>query len=485
MKVLFIDSYWNNGHDPMHLGLAYIMSSIDDNAITEIKLVDFVNYNSIFSNSVEEFEKDENKFFKEVKEESVNSDIIMITCSYGYYPRALKAAEIAKEANGDSLVIMGGSFISYLDKWQAARCQPLLDSTCVDILCVGEGENVVSDLVKLKKGKIKYSDIPGIKYRAEFNEIKINAPRVFEKDLNVIKYPEWSYFNRAKYPEFFPIIGSRGCPHYCNFCFEREHWRKQYRCRTAQNIMGEIERNLEKFNVRNFSMEDSSFIAYPYAKELCLELINRKEKYTWWALARVDEICANPGLVELMAKAGCVSLIVGFESPNPDELKGFDKGITTKQHLEAINIMRSCDIHIQGCFILAFPEKPLYNIEHTVNYGLNLGVDVKRWHFFQPVYSKLHENIQVRKEYGPWQLKDSLVNVPDTVLAQYLKRGYLYQLTDEHALIRMVPYSDTFEELGNVVYDGVSVDRLYSKIRSELILTNKSFDESEYYSVLS
>lgn len=485
MKVLFIDSYWNNGHDPMHLGLGYIMSGINDDEISEIKLVDFVSYKSIFTNSLIEFEEHENEFFKEIKDEAVNADIIMITCSYGYYPRALKAAEVAKLSNKDSLVVMGGPFISYLDKWKEAQVQPLIDSKYIDILSVGEGEKIISELIRLKKGRIKYSEIPGIKYRDNSGEININSARVFENNIDLIKYPDWSHFNIEKYPKFFPVIGSRGCPHYCNFCFEREHWRKRYRIRTPENIIGEIEHNLKTYNINKFSMEDSSFMAHPYAKEICIEILNRKVKYTWWALARVDEICSNPSLVELMAAAGCVSLIVGFESPNPQELKGFDKGITAYQHKEAIKILRNNGIHIQGCFILSFPENPLYNIEHTVSYGNSLGVDIKRWHFFQPVYADLHKKIQVRNEYGPWQLKNSIVNVPDRILSQVLKSGYLYQLTDEHALIRMVPYSEAFDELCNVSYDGITLDKIYTKIRSELAATNESFDESEYYSILT
>lgn len=98
---------------------------------------------------------------------------------------------------------------------------------------------------------------------------------------------------------------SRGCPYHCSFC-AKENFRNGYRQRPLAVILEELD-NLITQGVEYIYFIDEIFLPN---RQLLKELMNRSVKFG--VQTRID--LWTPPLLELLGKAGCVSIEAGVES---------------------------------------------------------------------------------------------------------------------------------------------------------------------------
>ena len=70
-------------------------------------------------------------------------------------------------------------------------------------------------------------------------------------------------------------------------------------------------------------------------------------KFTWSTQVRVD-IAKDAELIDLMYKAGCRIVYVGFESVNPESLKEMKKSQSLEEMAESVKILKRYHINIHG-----------------------------------------------------------------------------------------------------------------------------------------
>ena len=123
------------------------------------------------------------------------------------------------------------------------------------------------------------------------------------------------------------MMGSRGCPYKCGFCFKTPS-DKKYRTRSVENIVDEIE-----FLIRNYKIEEVMFyddiMPKAYARDLSNEIIKRNVKIYWQTPQRVNLV--TPELLGLMKKAGCHILRFGVEQGDPEMMRLVEKRTTIDQ----------------------------------------------------------------------------------------------------------------------------------------------------------
>lgn len=105
------------------------------------------------------------------------------------------------------------------------------------------------------------------------------------------------------------VEASRGCPYNCTFC-AKENFRNAYRRRPADVILAEID-NLLRQDVEYVYFIDEIFL--PNA-ELLEGLVSRRLKFG--VQTRID--LWKPPMLELLGRAGCVSIEAGVESLTPE-----------------------------------------------------------------------------------------------------------------------------------------------------------------------
>ena len=482
-KVLLIDSAWKTGKfEAPSFSLGYIGAVLLQNDIN-VEIIDFVSPEGENAKTISEFErKYEQPFFDEIKQKAKHADIVGITCNYGCYPRALKAAESAKKGNKNALVVIGGPFISSIEhfsKWQGLT---LKDSKAIDVSVRGEGERTIIELADFIEGKIKLQEIKGITYRNRGKIYKTQDRELIE-DINKIPFPAWSLFDLKKYAKFMYVIASRGCKYNCAFCDEKILWGRSFRYRNVDNLIDEIKRNISEFGITSFSIEDSTLGAYPFIEEFCDKIIAEGLGIKWMALCRVDEICKKDVLLRKMKKAGCVSIEFGIESGDNNMLNRMRKGTTTNKIKEAVKKSKNLGFIVQGSFIVGFPGETEESIEKTIKFAKKLKLDVYRWHIYQPSLRMLAESDKwgiVMKD-DSW--RDINLSLPNHLLTNSMS-GHTFALTEQHAAIRAEENGEKVNDLG-ISYCGIKLNRIYTWAQKAMKSTKANNNELMVYEILA
>jgi radical SAM superfamily enzyme YgiQ (UPF0313 family) len=160
------------------------------------------------------------------------------------------------------------------------------------------------------------------------------------------------YFYGANISPLIVILSGRGCPFLCTYCvFPQTLTGHTYRKRSIQDVVDEMAYIKAEFpDLGEIFFEDDTFTADPRrTAELCQEVIKRDLKITWSANARPD---VKYEVLELMKKAGCRELCVGFESCSMDVLKNVKKGLAGGMSERFMDAAKKAGILIHGCFMM-------------------------------------------------------------------------------------------------------------------------------------
>lgn len=251
-----------------------------------------------------------------------------------------------------------------------------IDNCCADIVCMGEGEETIQELVSLLESKQPVSSCKGICYRDSNRVIVITEKRVAIKDIDKIDFPAWDAFDfmetyvenhlfRYGRKKAMGILTTRGCPGRCNYCMC--NFGRVIRIRSVKNILSEIHLLVENYNVEHIHFIDDTFvISLGRMKEFCENFKNTFPYITWSANARADMV--NPDILKLMRASGCISLAYGIESGSPIILKYIRKNITIEQAINAIKWTREAGINLTTYLMIGMPCETPETVKETVKF---------------------------------------------------------------------------------------------------------------------
>ena len=127
---------------------------------------------------------------------------------------------------------------------------------------------------------------------------------------------------------------------------------------------------LRECGFRNFHFVDNTFNLPPsYAKELCSKIIQAELGIDWWAIVYPKWVDIE--LVELMAKAGCTQVSLGFESGSEPMLRKLNKQFNSE--VRAISDAFA-DVRIQrhGFLLLGGPGETKETVEESLEFADSL-----------------------------------------------------------------------------------------------------------------
>ena len=305
--------------------------------------------------------------------------------------------QIVKE-EADSKVIMVGPHATALPE------ETLKDANgAVDVICRGEYDYTVLDVVRCFEGCGDLDDILGISY-IKNGEIKHNASRPFIQNLDELPFPAWhhldimKYFDGQKLYPYIDMISGRGCPNRCIFCLWPQvmHGLK-YRLRSPKNVVDEMEYDIEnwpKLKKGEIFFEDDTFtVNKKRAMQICKEILERDLDITWSVNARANH--GDLELFKMMKKAGCRELLVGFESGDQGMLDRMNKNLTLEQSRAFVKLAHKAGLVVHGCFVLGLPGETRETMEKTIKFALELNLDSVQFSAAMPfpgtVYYKICE----------------------------------------------------------------------------------------------
>ncbi len=290
-------------------------------------------------------------------------DIVGLTSTTLTYKSALNIIKVAKDVLPDCLTIIGGSHATFWDEEALNECPQL------DIIVRGEGETTLLEIVKKVENGKSFHDVVGTTCRKGDDIIK-NPDRPHIEDLESLPYPAfhlWPIEHFKKYGKIiFPVMTSRGCTFWCDFCSAVRMFGRKYRMRSPQKVVDELEFLYKKYGEDQYTFYDDAFtVDQSRTEEICNEILKRGLKIKWDCETRVDMVTKD--LLQKMKDAGCIAVWFGVEAGSEQVIKAMGKGISLTQTFNAFKWANEVGLMTVASMILGFPGETRETAMESIN----------------------------------------------------------------------------------------------------------------------
>jgi len=302
---------------------------------------------------------------------SGDTDLIGVSVPFSQLaPVAHQIVAAAKARLPRVPIILGGVYPS---------SQPELAlSSRADWIVVGEGEDA---LYRIAAGE-NPGEIKGVYGRGG----TLNPPFVSTNplaDLDSLPFPDDALpeFDRylATSPRLYrkhlaaSIITSRGCPFSCEYCSIHSIYGKNWRSRSAENVLAEIDYWNTRHGVTYFEIEDDNFTLNRERAALILEGIIRfqeRGRMLLWSTpngVRIDTL--DEELIRLIKRARCINVTIGLEHGSPEMIRLMNKRLDLEKAFETIRLLTKHKIPVISLFIIVgFPGETPARFDECVRY---------------------------------------------------------------------------------------------------------------------
>ncbi len=350
MRVLLINPYYPISETPSPpLGLSYLAGALEENGI-EAKILDLVVF----------------PYTKRLIEEVVNRfqpQVVGATCVTMNFYNAKQVLKDVKTICPDIVTVMGGPHVTFCAE------ETLCQFPDLDMIALGEGENIIVNIAKQAAGNRRWDLVPGIVYRDGTDAILTTKKPKPIPGEDILK-PARHLVPLGRYRALgmpITLTTSRGCPFCCIFCVGGKLLGPRARFRRPEHVIEELE-EIAGFNFPQVNIADDLFTGNKsHCHAICDGILERDLDLSWTAFARVDTV--SHGLLEKMKMAGCHTISFGIESANRKILKTVKKGITPDQVISAVKICNDVGISPHASFILGLPGETPETLQETIRFG--------------------------------------------------------------------------------------------------------------------
>jgi len=214
---------------------------------------------------------------------------------------------------------------------------------------------------------------------------------------------DYTIFKGKRYKPMALIQFGRGCRFNCDFCSIHAFYGSNMRRRPIDQVVKEIELVGRKYMLFT---DDNLFTDVPTARELFTTL---KSLGIHWACQISLDVAAHRELVQLMARSGCMAVIVGFESTIEDNLRQMRKSWNSKYgtYEELIKVFHDRGIMVYGTFVFGYDYDTVDSFEIGLDFALRNKLFLANFNPLTPtpgatLYERLHR--ENRLIHDPWWL---------------------------------------------------------------------------------
>jgi len=272
---------------------------------------------------------------KELLDEACSNGLVSaigLYCDYENVTENIFFSSYIKEKYGIP-VFVGGPQATALGK--AFICK----SKC-DAIVLGEGEFTILELLNcFLDDTLKLSEITGITFLDNDALITTNARALIDNlDALPMVTDECFLVSNTRFYEH-SIMGGRGCPFHCAFCYEGSHTKK-VRLRSPKSILEEIRVYLKWYYDHGYEgvpyilfVDDTFTLKSDRVKEICqgIEEVQKIYKFIWFCEGHIHTLYLHPEMLDYLAKAGLFRLQLGIEAGCQEVLDAYSKGCTSKE----------------------------------------------------------------------------------------------------------------------------------------------------------
>jgi anaerobic magnesium-protoporphyrin IX monomethyl ester cyclase len=299
------------------------------------------------------------------------SDVIGVTATTLLYKSAMKLVTIAKQAQPQAVTMLGGSHGTFWDE------NALNEYPSLDIVVRREGEVTFIELLEKLESKSNLSGVLGITYRTADKTLR-NPDRPFIEDLDSLPFPAHDLMPIEKLKRdgkiLIPLISSRGCVYWCDFCSTVRMFGRGYRMRSPKNVVDEMQLVHDKYGVEQVTFYDDAFsVDRNRVIKICEELKARNLNMIWDCGTRVDMV--DRELMKTMHDAGCFAVWLGVESGSEAILGAMNKRIKLDQTRKAYKTAHEVGLMTIANVVLGFPGETEQTARETIRFLKELNPD--------------------------------------------------------------------------------------------------------------
>lgn len=314
------------------------------------------------------------------------------------------------------LIIAGGEHVSALHEYCLKDCEGL------DLVVIGEGENIMRAICNNIKKNKSCENVDGVCYKdRNTNNIISNIKRKRESDIESFPMPAWHLFPLGKYfssntsygvttERSLPIFATRGCPYSCTFCSSPQMWGTKYIMRDFNDVIEEIKFLNSTYHIVNFDFYDlTAIIKKDWIVNFCKGIMNSGLNITFQMPAGTRAEAIDEEVAELLFKSGCKYITYAPESGSKRILKLIKKKVNLNNMLKSISYSHNAGISVKLNMIMGFPDERMADIIDTWKFLIKCsyyGVEDTAPGFFSPypgseLYNQLlnEGTIQLNDEY--------------------------------------------------------------------------------------
>jgi radical SAM superfamily enzyme YgiQ (UPF0313 family) len=226
------------------------------------------------------------------------------------------------------------------------------------------------------------------------------------------------------------VITSRGCPFKCNFCINSEREAK-LRFHGPDRVVEELRYIVDRHRVQSVAFYDELMATdIKRFKAICEAMIEQNLHHLKWE-CQMHARTVRPDVLQLMKRAGCVQIAIGFESGSQKVLDTINKSSTVEQNLAAARMIHEAGLRVRGCFMIGTPGETRDDVLQTQRFINSARVDFASIHYVTPMPgTALYNQFRFRIEAAriPWNKftcgDPDTLNVNDAMSPEEQKRLY-------------------------------------------------------------
>ncbi len=344
-------------------------------------------------------------YVQNINYESITADMALVTTLTTF---ATIAYEVAGELRKKGITVIVGGVHAVV---KPEECQPYFDA-----IAIGEAELLLDDIFNDFRNGI-------LKKRYETNK---------QLDLTKCKIPRYDLLQLHNY-SFSALMASKGCAFDCDFCSSRLVTGAGFRHKSIEQVINEI-RYIQKLHEKDPLVPDTFFFADSnlytnrgFLKDLLNALIPI-DIHHWGLFASVN-IANDDEILELLQKANCEIIQIGFESINPASLRNINKRQNNPiKYKEVVEKLAARGIYAYGSFIFGFDDDDNNVFEETVKAIEEANFIMTGFFTLTPfpgtkVYERLFETERIlEKDWSKYDMEE-VVYQPKMMTAEGLKSG--------------------------------------------------------------
>ncbi len=219
--------------------------------------------------------------------------------------------------------------------------------------------------------------------------------------------PERSIFRGKRYLPIGLVEAGRGCHFKCEFCAVQTIFNATQTRRPIDRIIEEVE-SIKRDKNLFFFVDDNITSNLEQAKEFLRALIPCNIR--WVSQASINA-AHDEEFLDLLVRAGCKGVLIGFESLNPANLKDMNKSFNTMRggFDKSLANLRRHQIRVYGTFIFGYDLDTPESFAPTVDFANEHAMYIAAFNHLTPfpgtpLYERLKREGRMR--YEAWWLDE-------------------------------------------------------------------------------